>query len=136
MGDHDGRHPPWQRRVREAVEVDQIGRERLLQLEEPGPGSVQIALGAWHPLEREPAMDQRQTVYCRGRELLLGCGRRAKHREHHLDVRSGEAARQLEGVMPDPADRVGGHQHPPRPGARRAHAARASSSASGRGRSS
>ena len=86
MGDHDGRHPPSQRRVREAVQVDQIGRERFLQLEQPGAGSAQIPIRAWHPFEREPAMDERETVNCRGREILFGRGRRPKHGEHHLDV--------------------------------------------------
>ena len=111
--------------MREAVQVDQIGRERLLQLEEPGPGSVQIALGARHPLEREPAMNQRQTVDRSGCETLLGCRGRAEHRQHHFDVRSAETARQLKGMVPDPADGIGGHQHPPGQGARGAHAARA-----------
>jgi hypothetical protein len=122
--------------VRETVEVDQIGREGLLQIKQPAPCSVQITTGAGHPLERHPTMNQRETVDRRGRESLFGGGCRTEHGEHHLDVRSGETARQLEGIVPDPADRVGSHQHPPGPGARGAHAARASSSASGRGRSS
>jgi hypothetical protein len=116
--------------------MDEIGRERLVHFEQPAPGSIDVALGAGHPFQREAAMNQRETFdRCRSQRLLRR-GRRSEDREHHLDARSGEVLRQLDGEMPDAADGVGGHQHPPRQGARRAHAASASSSASGRGRSS
>jgi hypothetical protein len=112
--DHHRRRPEAARGVRVAREVDDVGAELALEIDQPVPGSRDVVPGLIHPLELVIAGEQREPGDGQ-RGLLLPRRERAAHRrERDLHPAGGERRRELDGVGEDTAQGIGCHQdsHP------------------------
>src|SRR5436190_23961854 len=90
--------------------MHKIGLEFGLEFHEPLAGFIDISPGVGHPLEPEAAFENLEPVND-GSLLPLRSSEWFSHGgERDLDVALAEAADQLEGVVPDAADGIGGHE--------------------------
>ena len=93
---------------RGAVELDEVGAKLSRQRRDRRTGGAHRPRPVGEPVERHAGVDHPDTI---GHRLaLVGRGRRPQHRQHRLEPVRDQSGGQLGRVLPDAADRVGGHQ--------------------------
>ncbi len=110
MRDDELRHVERQRAEGELVEMDDARPQLRGEVEQPFACGSDVAPRIAHPFEPVVALVQRQRPHARRQRALRGAEWRAHRREMDAHAACAEAACELERVVPDAAERVGGHE--------------------------
>ena len=110
MRRHHHRRSPLQRAVAERIQVDEIRRVLLLQIEQPVARFLDIPPGIVHPLQLEVAREQLEIRDARGLLPLRRPRRAAQRGQNDVDPMRPERLGQLHRVGPNAADGVARHE--------------------------
>ena len=135
MAHRHHRHIEGGQRQGRGVEMDEIGAGLAGEAGERGGGPHHRVGPLGGPVEGQAGRQDAGVTGGLGLGQSRGGRRRPHQRDRHAQPALPQAGGEFEAVLPDPAQRVGGHQDMGR-GMSHRHPQPASNSASGRGRSS